>query len=149
MVTKLCGLVNRYWHVVCYLFFGGLTTLVNWIVYYGLLLLNVNAELANLLAFVAGVCFAFATERKTAFESRSKGKEVAQEAWKFLLGRLGVWGIEQILLTVGLHALMSPEDTAPEEHEPPEEGAVLNFIFGRLVVFRKGSGRARAKQKQS
>ncbi|MBQ2618278.1 MAG: GtrA family protein [Oscillospiraceae bacterium] len=147
MVTKLYGLINRYWHVVCYLFFGGLTTLVNWIVYYGLLLLNVNAELANLLAFVAGVCFAFATERKTAFESRSKGKEVAQEAWKFLLGRLGVWGIEQILLTVGLHALHINEYII--KIPLAVISAVLNFIFGRLVVFRKGSGRARAKQKQS
>lgn len=144
MMTKLLGLVNRQWSIVCYLFFGGLTTLVNWAVYYGLLLLNVNAELANFLAFVAGVCFAFATERKTAFESRSKGKEVAQEAWKFVLGRLGVWAIEQRLLTVGLYALNINEYII--KIPLAVISAVLNFIFGRLVVFRKGSGRARANE---
>jgi putative flippase GtrA len=147
MITKLCGLINRYWHIVCYLFFGGLTTLVNWIVYYGLLLLNVNAEPANFLAFVAGVCFAFATERKTAFESRSKGKEVAQEAWKFALGRVGVWIIEQGLLTVGLRVLHMNEYII--KIPLAVISATLNFIFGRLVVFRKGSGRARVKQNQN
>ncbi len=147
MITKLCGLINRYWHIVCYLFFGGLTTLVNWIAYYGLLLLNVNAEPANFLAFVAGVCFAFATERKTAFESRSKGKEVAQEAWKFALGRVGVWIIEQGLLTVGLRALHMNEYII--KIPLAVISATLNFIFGRLVVFRKGSGRAREKQNQN
>ncbi|MBQ7144741.1 MAG: GtrA family protein [Oscillospiraceae bacterium] len=135
MIPKLFNLINRHWSVVCYLFFGGLTTLVNWIVYYGLLLLGVNAELANALAFLAGVIFAFCTERKTAFESDSKGKDLANEAWKFLGTRIVVWLVEQGLLRIGLRALHINKYII--KIPLAVVSAVLNWFIGRLVVFRK------------
>ena len=136
MIPKLFNLINRHWNIVCYLFFGGLTTLVNWIVYYGLVLLGVDAQLANAAAFVVGVAFAFATERKTAFESKSKGaKAVAGEAWKFLAGRILVWAIEQGLLALGLNVLGLNKYIV--KIPLAVVTAVLNFVFGKLVVFRK------------
>ena len=135
MIPKIFNILNRHWAVVCYLFFGGLTTLVNWIVYYGLVLLGVDAQLANAVAFVAGVAFAFATERKTAFESKTTGaKGVAGEAWRFLAGRVGVWAIEQGLLWVGLNLLGINKYVV--KIPLAIVTAVLNWFFGRLVVFR-------------
>ena len=136
MIPKLFNLINRHWSIVCYLFFGGLTTLVNWIVYYGLVLAGLDARWANAAAFVAGVAFAFATERKTAFESKSRGaKAVAGEAWKFFLGRVGVWAIEQGLLTLGLEVLHINKYVV--KIPLAVITAVLNYAFGRLVVFRR------------
>lgn len=136
MIPKLFNLVNRHWNIVCYLFFGGLTTLVNWIVYYGLVLLGTDPQPANAAAFVVGVAFAFATERKTAFESKSKGaKAVAGEAWRFALGRVLVWGVEQGLLALGLNVLHMNKYVV--KIPLAVVTAVLNFVFGKLVVFRK------------
>ena len=135
MIPKLFNLVNKHWSIVCYLFFGGLTTLVNWIVYYGLVLLGVDAQLANVAAFICGVAFAFATERKTAFESKSKGKDMANEAWKFLATRIVVWLVEQGLLTLALNVLGVNKYVV--KIPLAVISAILNYIIGRLVVFRK------------
>ena len=54
--------LNR--ETVSYLFFGVLTTLVNWIVYYGLTLLGVDYLVSQIIAWIAAVVFAFFTNRK-------------------------------------------------------------------------------------
>ena len=55
-------LINR--ETVSYLFFGVVTTLVNWIVYYGLDLLGVNYLVAQVIAWVVAVVVAYVTNRR-------------------------------------------------------------------------------------
>ena len=60
---------------------------------------------------------------------------MAGEAWKFFLGRVGVWVIEQGLLTLGLQVLHINKYVV--KIPLAVITAVLNYVFGRLVVFRK------------
>ena len=137
MIVKLFGLVLKYWNIVCYLFFGVCATLVNWAVYYALVPLGVDPQIANAVGWVVGTVFAFITERKTAFDSQAENaKDVAHEAAKFFAGRVGVWAIEQGLLWVGLNVLHINKYIV--KIPLAAITAVLNFVFGKLVAFRKG-----------
>ena len=61
--------------VVSYLFFGVMTTLVNFIVYFFCRdLLQFQFVLANTLSWIASVLFAFVTNKKWVFHSKSETK---------------------------------------------------------------------------
>ena len=69
IIKKLC---TR--EVIMYLIFGVLTTVVSLVVYYALIFTILNPEnaiqlqIANILSWVAGVAFAYVTNRKYEFE---------------------------------------------------------------------------------
>ena len=66
--------------VIMYLIFGVLTTIVSLAVYYVLIFTLLNPEnaiqlqIANILSWIAGVAFAYVTNRKFVFESKEKNK---------------------------------------------------------------------------
>ena len=66
--------------IIMYLIFGVLTTVVSLAVYYLLIFTVLNPEnaiqlqIANILSWVAGVAFAYITNRKYVFESNEKNK---------------------------------------------------------------------------
>ena len=68
-VTKLMKKICTK-EVIMYLIFGVLTTVVSLIVYYGLIFTLLNPEnaiqlqIANILSWIAGVAFAYITNRK-------------------------------------------------------------------------------------
>ena len=73
-------LFNKYKEIIMYLIFGVLTTVISLIVYYALTytILNPNnsiyLQIANILSWIAGVLFAYFTNRKYVFESKNENK---------------------------------------------------------------------------
>ena len=59
MIAKIRALVEKYWDILSYLFFGGLTTVVNYIVYLPCYnWLGISATVSNVIAWiVAGLPF--------------------------------------------------------------------------------------------
>ena len=56
MFEKIRALVMKHWDMVSYLFFGVLTTVVNYLVYLPLYnLLGISAAVSNIIAWVAAV----------------------------------------------------------------------------------------------
>ena len=89
--------VNR--ETVTYIIFGVLTTLVNYIIYYGLRLLRVDYKIAEVAAWIGGVLFAFFTNKRYVFESRDYSPKVLlTEFWKFTAGRLITFLIGVVLV---------------------------------------------------
>ena len=69
----------KYKEQISYLFFGGLTTLVNWIVYtISLKIFGTTIEVANVLAWLIAVIFAYIT-------NKNMGSICGQDS--FLLGK--------------------------------------------------------------
>ena len=63
MFEQIRALVMKQWDMVSYLFFGVLTTVVNYLVYLPLYnLLGISAAFSNIIAWVAAVAFAFVTK---------------------------------------------------------------------------------------
>ena len=60
MIEKILAFVEKHWDMVSYLFFGVLTTAVNYLVYLPLYnLLGISAAVSNIIAWVAAVAFAY------------------------------------------------------------------------------------------
>ena len=78
MTGRIVGIYHKYEELVYYVIVGGMTTLVSWIVYFGSVFTFLDAEnafqlqVANILSWVAGVAFAYVTNRIFVFKSKEK-----------------------------------------------------------------------------
>ena len=75
-MKKMRALFDRYYDVISYLFFGGLTTVVNYLVY--LPCYNwwgISSSVSNMIAWVAAVAFAFLTNKPFVFKSNDWSAE--------------------------------------------------------------------------
>ena len=79
-MEKIIKMLKKYKEVISYLIFGVLTTVVSLAVYYlsVFTFLNPNnafeLQIANIISWIVGVCFAYFTNRKYVFESKEKNK---------------------------------------------------------------------------
>ena len=106
-MKKLRALLERYYDVISYLFFGGLTTVVNYLVYlpcynwWGL-----SSSVSNMIAWVAAVAFAFLTNKPFVFKSHDwSAKVVWPELTKFVGCRIGTGVLETLFLLVTVDIL--------------------------------------------
>ncbi len=81
--------------IVRYVMTGGMTTAINYIIYLGLSLLAVNYLIANSIAWLGAVIFAYFANREVVFRSSGNKK---QEFVQFFALRLGTLGLENLLL---------------------------------------------------
>ena len=69
-MEKICRLIRKYAHIVTYLVFGVLTTVVNYLVYLPCYnLLGLSASVSNVIAWVFAVVFAYLTNKPFVFKS--------------------------------------------------------------------------------
>ena len=82
--------------VMLYIFFGVLTTIVNFVTFYLLnVVMNIDGNISNLVAIPLAIIFAYFTNRKWVFHTEAKGfKENFNEFCKFVAGRAVTMFIE-------------------------------------------------------
>lgn len=75
--------------VMLYIFFGVLTTIVNFVTFYLLNgVMNIDGNISNLVAIPLAIIFAYFTNREWVFHTEAKGfKENFNEFCKFVTGR--------------------------------------------------------------
>lgn len=146
-MKKLKALFWKYKEPILYVFFGGLTTVVNYIIYFSCTAgLKFGWSAATVLAWVGAVLFAYVTNRKWVFESRTKGaRKVALEFLEFVAAQLLSLGMEWVTLKLLLDILHM--NTYVYASLPVGEFAaktvaqviviVANYVFGKWFVFRK------------
>ena len=102
MLQKLRDLINRYGDILSYLFFGALTTLVNYLVYFPCYnLLHLSPVVSNVIAWVVAVAFAYLTNKPFVFKSHDwSAKTVWPELTKFVGCRVGSGLLETLFLLV-------------------------------------------------
>ena len=137
MYQKIMNLIKKHWDILSYLFFGGLTTAVNYIVYYPLYnLCGLSATISNAIAWVAAVAFAYLTNKPFVFKSNDwSAKVVLPELTKFVVCRIGSGLAETaiIFITVDLANL----NGNIMKLITSVLVVILNFVASKLVVFRK------------
>ena len=142
-MNRLKQLLRTYREPALYLFFGGLTTLVNFIGYYALsrLLAPVMGPVtalntANFCAITLSILFAYVTNRRFVFQSKAAGRTaVLREMAAFFGCRLITMGLDMALMNLLVVAL----------HMPDMIGKILvnilviiaNYILSKRIVFRK------------
>ena len=126
-------LLLKYKEVIMYLIFGVLTTVVNIVVYYIMAdMLQVHYMISNIVAWFLSVLFAYVTNRKYVFESKSI--EIIKEMVSFFGARLatGVMDMAFMWIFVGLGLL--PDFVAKVITNVFV--IIANYILSKLVVFK-------------
>lgn len=130
------GLLRRYREAILYLFFGGLTTLVN-IVSYALLAewAGVYYLAANAIAWVLSVLFAYLTNRSFVFNSHSQGLAALRELTLFVGCRVlsGVFDMACMFICVSL--IRMPGFWAKLISNVVV--VILNYLFSKFWIFRE------------
>ncbi len=137
----------KYREQISYIFFGGLTTLIN-IAVYGVCTqaLSLSTGWSNALAWVLSVAFAYVTNRKWVFESRAERfGDILREAASFVSCRLGTGVLDQIIMVVGVDVIgqaIIPSEFAGIWSMGLKIASnvlviILNYILSKLVIFRK------------
>ena len=136
-MKKLRALFERYYDVITYLFFGGLTTVVNYLVYLPCYnWLGISSSVSHALAWVAAVAFAYLTNKPFVFKSHDwSAKTVWPELTKFVGCRVGSGLLETLFLLVtvdifGWNGNWMKLITSVFV-------IVLNYFASKLLVFQK------------
>jgi putative flippase GtrA len=131
---------KKYEELIRYIVVGGLTTALNYGVYAVafLLLRGIPGDyrIANTIAFVAAVLFAYFANKKAVFHSKTSGAlDAAREAGSFFLMRLASYGVEFGLMELMVRVLHIDELLA----KLPVNVLIvaLNYVFSKLFIFRK------------
>lgn len=120
-----------------YLFFGGVTTLINLIVFWLCeSILGLDPLIANPISWAVAVLAAFLTNRIWVFHSHTSG------AWEFFLqlvtfyaGRTTTLFVEEGILFVFVTLLALP--AFPVKIGASVIVVILNFFLSKLLIFRK------------
>ena len=136
-MEKIKELFTKYKEQILYVFFGGLTTLINWGAYalcYNVL--GVSNVPSVIIAWILGVAFAFVTNKLWVFESRSfDTKTVMRELWTFVAARLATGLLDLGIMYLAVDVLGGNGNVWKLISNVIV--IILDYVFSQLIVFRK------------
>ena len=135
-MQKLRALLQKYEDVLSYLFFGVLTTVVNYLVYLPCYnTLGLSAAVSNGVAWVAAVAFAYLTNKPFVFKSHDWSmKTVLPELTAFVGCRVGSGLLETGILFLSVDCLRWNGNVM--KLVTSVLVVILNYIGSKLLVFR-------------
>ena len=120
--------------LVLYVVFGAFTFFVNLISYFFFAnLLCINYLVSNAIAWFLSVLFAYITNRRWVFESRSSN--ILKEMSLFFGGRIFSGVVDMFLMYAFIDLLVF--DSSISKIVVQIIVIVLNYIFSKLIVFKK------------
>ena len=137
MISKIRAFIDKHYDVLAYLFFGVLTTVVNYLVYLPCYnLLHLSAAVSNVLAWAVAVAFAYVTNKPFVFHSHDwSAKSVFPELGKFVGSRIASGGIETLIIFVTVDCLLWNGNVM--KLLTSVLVVILNYAASKLLVFRK------------
>ena len=136
MIKKM---YTKYKEIINYLKFGVLTTLISLIVYYGLTYTIINPDnalmlqVANVISWIAGVLFAYFTNRKYVFESQNTNR--IKEFTSFVGARVTTLLLDMAIMGLGVTILHGNDKIMKLISQVLV--IVGNYILSKVFVFRK------------
>ena len=139
MIKKLKEMYKKYEEIIMYLIIGGLTTLVNILVYFLVTHTFLNPgdklelQIAEVISWIVAVVFAYYTNRKYVF--RRKNKASLKEATSFFTSRLSTLLIEMLIMYIFVSELKFDDKIIKIIAQIVV--IVLNYVFSKFIVFKK------------
>lgn len=134
-MDKIVALIKKHWDIICYLFFGVLTTVVDYIVSFVChYQLGMSPTVSTALAWAAAVIFAYLTNKQWVFGSKDWSvKTILPESVKFvgsraLSGALTI-GLTKILDMAGINFVIIKISVSIIN-------IVANYVASKLLVFK-------------
>ena len=137
MYQKLKRVIKAHMDILTYLFFGVLTTIVNYLVYFPLYnLVGYSAVLSNAVAWIVAVAFAFLTNKPFVFKSHDwSAKTVMPELVKFFGCRIASGLAESAIIFVTVDLMQWNGNLW--KILTSVLVIVLNYIGSKAFVFRR------------
>lgn len=136
-MKKILALLKKYEEIISYLFFGGMTTVVNYAVYLPCYnWLGISGAVSNVIAWVAAVAFAYLTNKPFVFKSHDwSAKVVIPELTKFVSCRVGSGLLETAIIFLTVDCLHWNGNVI--KLLTSVLVVVLNYVASKLLVFKK------------
>ena len=142
-MEKIIGLYKKYEEIINYLIIGVLTTVVNLAVKYALLFTVLNAsdatqlQIAVVISWVVACIFAYITNRKIVFKSKSK--KILKEFTAFVSARIFTLILEMLIMFIFVTLLKLDSDLWVVVWSLVAQIVVIvvNYILSKLVIFKK------------
>lgn len=139
IVERVKQLYETYREQVNYVVVGCMTTLVSFVSYYACTLTFLDAhdplqlQVANVISWVCAVSFAYVTNRRYVFQSQDA--DVAGEALRFVGARVSTLLVD--MACMALLVIVLAVDDRIAKLLVQVIVFVLNYLFSKLIVFRK------------
>ncbi len=136
-MNTLKALFHQYHDLISYLFFGVLTTVVNYIVYLPCYnILHLSGSVSNMIAWVFAVAFAYLTNKPFVFKSHDwSAKTVIPELSKFIGCRVGSGALETGIIFVTVDLLSWNGNVM--KLLTSIIVVLLNYVASKLLIFKK------------
>jgi len=136
MIQKLKALLTKYREIILYLIFGGLTTVVSFVVYYAILWAGMHYLAAQVISWAAAVAFAFVVNKLFVFEDRDNSpRALLRQIGQFVSVRIASGVLETVLLWLLVDVILISENIA--KIPVAVLTVVINYIASKLLIFRK------------
>lgn len=138
-MNNIKELYLKYKEIINYLIFGVLTTVVSLATYYICVYTFLNPDnslqlqVANIVSWIAGVTFAYITNRKFVFESEEQEK--LKEAGKFVTSRIATLLIDMLIMFIGVTILKLNDKIIKLISQIIV--IIANYLLSKMLVFRK------------
>lgn len=139
MKNKLLELYKKHEEIVNYIIVGVMTTVFSWIIYAVSVWTFLDVEnpvelqIANILSWIAGVAFAYVTNRKYVFKSTEKN--ILKEAAQFSTSRISTLLLDMIVMFV-MVTLLGINDII-SKFVSSVLVTISNYLISKLFVFHK------------
>lgn len=137
MPENISKLIKKYWSILLYLFFGVLTTLVNYIVYLPLYnYCHFSAAISNGIAWAVAVAVAFVTNKPFVFKSYDWSLKVTlPELAKFVSCRFFSGVLETFILWLTVDILQFNGNIWKVVTSVLV--IIMNYIASKFIIFQK------------
>ena len=149
IMQKLKDVIKKYYEALAYLFFGGLATLLNLVVFaafqaaFGT---GFATGVGNVLDNIICILFAYWTNRTFVFKSANTGKAAWAEFVQFVSCRIATMVMDQLIIWLGVSILAPHIAFAAANGKLWAMGVKLfsqvvvilsNYVFSKLFIFKK------------
>ncbi len=141
LIRKCFDIYKKHKELFNYLIFGFLTTVISLAVYYALTftILNpkntIELQIANIISWIAGFLFAYFTNRKFVFESKTEN--ISKEFFKFFLSRIFTLILDMLIMFVFVTCLKLNDKVFKIVSQVLV--IVGNYILSKFIVFKKNN----------
>lgn len=138
MITNIKELFTKYKEAIAYIFFGVLTTAVDFVAYWLFTrLLHIDETLSNVLSQAVAILFAYVTNKIFVFEDKTDTfKLLIIQFAKFVSFRLVTLVLNTALFFL-MHDICNINDIITKTSVSVIV-IILNYVFSKLFVFKKG-----------
>lgn len=136
MIQKIKELLIKHKEKISYLFFGVLTTAVDFVTYFILTrILLLNEDLSNVISQILAILFAYVTNKIFVFEDKTDNfKELIIQFSKFCSLRLVTLILNSVMFTL-MNQKLGINDIVTKVIVSVIV-IILNYIFSKLIVFK-------------